>query len=327
MSGPVAALAVGVDAASLVSPVELVADGVVLQPPVDDEDSLELLALLVGGFLVGLYFLYDGFDTWQTYRLIKDTPTANVRSMAVGRTELEGTVREDHTTVDPPYTTDECVYVSWEAERREKYRDEDGNTKYRWETVADGTEAVRFQLEDATGRVLVRGDAGAEFDIFDDAKETTVTYSRGEAPPAAVTGFMKRARKRWNTEDPEAADDDGLFESAVDLVTDAMQTDEALTDTSNRRRYSQTVLPVGSEVYVFGSAEPRDDGEIDAGQEDLLEIRRDTGSDEFLVVDAEEERVQSRYSKLGPAKTIGGLVLSAVTLYLLVEWYYVPLTG
>jgi len=303
-------------------------DDVVLQPPVEDEDTLELLALLVGGFFFGLYLVYDGFDTWQTARLIQDTPTSNVRSMAVGRTELEGRVRRREQTIDPPYYQGDCVYVSWEAERREKYTDEDGNTKYRWETIADGTEAVKFDLEDDTGRVLVRGDMGAEFDIFEDKKQTTRIYSRGEAPPEEVTSFMRRARRRWNEPDPAGADDDSLFESAVEFVTDTVRGGaDPLTDTSNRRRYSQQVLPVGSQAYVLGSAEPVDGARVDSGQADLLEVRRDEGADEFLIVDAKEDRVQDHYSKMGPIKTVGGLTLSAVTLYLLLRWFYVPFAG
>jgi len=156
---------------------------------------------------------------------MEDTPTAKIRSMAVGRMEVEGTIRKDESTLQPPYTNGECVYVSWTAEERERYTDEDGNTKYRWETVADGTEAVSFYLEDGTGRVLVRADTGAEFDIFDSANKTSATYGRGESPPS-VMSFIRRTRKRRDADDPEEADDDNLFESAVDLVTDVMESND-----------------------------------------------------------------------------------------------------
>jgi len=303
---------------------ELLAGAVVLQPPVDDEDALELLVMLVAGFLFGLYLIYDGFDTWQLARLMEDTPTAKVRSMAVGRTEVEGVVRKNESTLQPPYTDEECVYVSWEAEERERYTDDDGNTRYRWETVADGTEAVSFFLEDETGKVLVRADTGAEFDIFDSANETSATYGRGESPPSSVTSFIRRTRQRRDADDPAEADDDSLFDSAVDFVTDVMESNDPLGDTSKRRRYEQTVLPVGSDVYVFGSAEPREGAHMQERQEELLEIRRDGGTGEFLVADASEDRIESRYSRWGPAKTVGGLLLSTVTLFLLLRWYYAP---
>lgn len=302
---------------------------VLLQPPVSDgEEFLGLLAVLLLGFFGGLYLVYDGFQTWKMYRLVQDTPTARVRSMAVGRTELEGTVREHDRTVEPPYTDNRCVYVNWKAERREQYQDDEGNTKYRWETVGEGTEKIPFELEDDTGSALVRADEGAEFDIFDEANQVSVTYARGETPPEQVTAFVDRFHRRQRSENPNADPDDGVFESAVDLVTDMFAgSGDPLTDTSNRRRYEQTVMPVGSEAYLFGSAEPRENVSMDAGQEELLEVRRDEGSGEFLVVDVEEERVRERYSSAGPAKTVGGLAVSAVALYLLLEWYYVPLAG
>lgn len=302
---------------------------VLLQPPVSDgEEFLGLLAVLLLGFLGGLYLVYDGFQTWKMYRLVQDTPTARVRSMAVGRTELEGTVREHDRTVEPPYTDDSCVYVSWEAERREKYQDDEGNTKYRWKTVGEGTERVPFELEDGTGSALVRADEGAEFDIFDDANEVSVTYGRGETPPEQVTAFVDRFHRRQRSENPDGDPDDGVFESAVDLATDMLAgSGDPLTDTSNRRRYKQTVMPVGSQAYLFGSAEPRANASMDASQEELLEVRRDEASGEFLVVDVEEERVRERYSSAGPMKTVGGLAVSAVALYLLLEWYYLPVAG
>ena len=171
-----------------------------------------------------------------------------------------------------------------------------------------------FRSEDETSRVLVQADTGAEFDIFDSANKTSATYGRGESPPS-VMSFIRRTRKRRDADDPEEADDDNLFESAVDLVTDVMESNDPLGDTSKRCRYEQTVLPVDSEVYVFGSAEPREGAHMRERQEELLEIRRDGGTGEFLVADASEDQVESRYSEWGPAETVGGLllILSAIT--------------
>ena len=92
------------------------------------------------------------------------------------------------------------------------------------------------------------------------------------------------------------------------------------------------MLPAGVEGYIFGSVEPRADAEMGDGQQDLLEIRRDGGTDEFLVADTSEERLQDRYSSRGPLKTGVGLVLSPLALFLLLRWYggalgTVPLLG
>jgi len=286
-----------------------------------DSGDGDLFIMLVIGFFLGLYLVYDGFGTWKTLRLIQDTPTEKVRSMAVGRTELEGHVRECEETVTPPYIDEECVYVSWKAERREKKKDDDGNTRYTWKTTGKGSEALRFDLEDETGRVLVRADCDEpEFEVLTDDYQTTVTYNRGESPPAEVSEYIDKFHQRAEADEE---DPDGLVGSALDSATDLLGNDDPLGNTRKRRRYHQTILPVDTDAYVFGSAEPKQEASMDAGQEDLLEIRRDDGSGEFLIADSGEDTLQDRYSSMAPAKTIGGLALSAITLYFLLSGYIV----
>jgi len=89
---------------------------------------------------------------------MEDTPTAKIRSMAVGRTEVEGTIRKDESTLQPPYTNGECV--------------------------------------------------------------------RSESPLPSIMSFIRRTRRRRDADDPKEADDDNLFESAVDLVTDVMESND-----------------------------------------------------------------------------------------------------
>lgn len=295
---------------------------VVLQSSSGDEGDLFILLLI--GFFGGLYLVYDGFNTWKLARLIQNTPTSKVRSMAVGRTELEGTVRKYERQTLPPYIDRECVYVAWEAEKRERYTDDDGDTHYRWETVAKGTEALAFTLEDETGNVLVRADEEMpDFDINADEFSHTAHFDHGQMPPEEVSQYIVefRSQKAANT---ETEDDGGVLDSAIDTVSDLMEADNPLTNTRKRRRYSQTVLPIGTEIYLLGSAHPRDAGTMSDGQQDLLEVRRDGETGEFLVSDSSESELQSSYSKRGPVETAAGLVLSAVALYFLLSWYILP---
>ena len=294
---------------------------VVLQSSSNDG---EMLLFLVIGFLGGLYLVYDGFNTWKLSRLIQDTPTSKVRSMAVGRTELEGSVRPFEGHLNPPYTDEDCVYVKWKAEKRERHTDKDGNTHYTWETVASGTEALAFYLEDATGKVLVRADEDLpEFDINDGAHSRTVYFNHGQLPPRDLGEYITRFRDREDTK-REFEDSGGLLSSAINSVAEFMEADNPLTNTAKRRRYTQTVLPVGTSIYLFGSAQSRSAGTMADGQQDLLEVRRDSETGEFLLSDSSEEELQSSYSKRGPLETIAGIVVSAVALYFLLSWYIVP---
>jgi hypothetical protein len=296
--------------------------GTVLQSGGDDE--IVILAVLLLAFFGGLYLVYDGFTTWQLARLIQDTPTAKVRSMAVGRTELEGVVREHDGTIDVPYTDEKCVHIDWDAERRERHTDEDGNVHYTWETVASGTETLWFDLEDDTGRVLVRGDVDApEFDIRDDGHSMTDTFSRGEPAPAQVKEFIRSFRDRSEREhasDSESGDS-GMFDRMFDAASDLFEDGDPLSGTHRRRRYSQTILPVGTDIYLFGSAEPKQGGSMESSEADLLEVRRDSGTGEFLIADINEDQLQESYSKRGPLEIGVGLVLSAVGLYFLLSRY------
>lgn len=294
---------------------------VVLQSS-DSASPTEKFLILSVVFLVSLYAVYWGFGQWKLSRLIQDTPTEKVRSMSAGRTELEGTVREADGTVDPPYTESEAVYVDWSAQRRERHRDDDGNVEYRWETVASGREVYPFALEDDTGRALIRADADdPTVDINGDDHRTTVTYHQGEQPPAAVSQFVNGGDAEGGAE--AESGDGGFIDSAVDAVSDAMDR-QALHDTGHRRRYKQSVLPVGSHVYAFGSAQPRQDASMEAGQQDLLELRRHEGTDRFLISDSEEEELQESYSRRGPVVMALGLLVSAVSLYYLLSWFILP---
>jgi hypothetical protein len=301
--------------------------GTVLQSSGDDE--LVLLGVLLLAFFGGLYLIYDGFTTWQLARLIQDTPTAKVRSMAVGRTELEGVVREHDGTIDVPYTDEECVHIDWRAERRERHTDKDGNTHYTWETIADGRETLWFDLEDDTGRVLVRADADEpEFDIRDDGHSTRDTFYQGERAPAQVTEFIQEFRDRTEgreaKETTENQEESGMFDRMFDAASDFFDGGTPLSQTHRRRRYSQTILPVGTDIYLYGSAEPREGGSMTTSEADLLEIRRDSGTGEFLIADVGEEQLQDSYSKWGPLKIALGLALSAIGLYFLLSRYLLP---
>ncbi|WP_248516757.1 E3 ubiquitin ligase family protein [Salinarchaeum laminariae] len=287
-------------------------------------DSGELFVFLLIGFFGGLYLVYDGFGTWQLSRLVQDTPTSRVRSMSVGRVELEGIARTHEDSVTPPLADEECVYVDWEAEKRERRVDDDGDVHYEWVTTARGTRALAFELDDDTGSVLVRGDRDdPEFDLNEEGNRRTQTYGSGEPAPEDVRRFVSAkgdpsatgARDRSADE----AETDGLLDDitgfAADLATDS------LDDTSNRRRYSETVLPLGRHVYVFGSADSREDARMETSEADLLEIRRDPGTDEFLISDSTEGRLQESYGRWGPIEAIVGLAISAASLFVLLNTY------
>lgn len=282
---------------------------VVLQSNGDDDPFLVLLFLFAGG----LFAIYWGWKRYRRYTLIRDTPTAKVRSMAVGRTELEGHARPADETFSAPFTTEECLYAHWKVE---EYRYDSEEDRHEWQSIASGELTTSFFLEDDTGRVLVKADEGADFDLSGDCRRT-ITVSGAESPPSAVAAFIEA--ERGDTDLTTVLGD------AVGSLAETFTDDGRIGHSNNRRRYTQTILPVGESGYVFGSAQPVPVSEVpdrEAGaNEDLLAVEADGGTDMFFVSDRKEETLSKHYSRMAPLAVFGGLAASAVALYFLLSWY------
>lgn len=138
--------------------------------------------LLGIGFLIGIAFMYLGAKKWRVGRLIKNTPTERVRSVAVGRTEVNGTCRDAGVTYEQPYTDGECVYRHWEVEEYRESSDPDDNSS-EWVTVDSGTDVAPFFLEDDTGQILVDTTEGPYFEVSDENSYSTKVGAGAEPPP------------------------------------------------------------------------------------------------------------------------------------------------
>ncbi len=105
---------------------------------------------LLAGLGAGLFFFFKGFRTWRHMRLIQDTPTSRIRSMALGRVELYGQAVEK-AELTAPLTGAACVYYRYQIEEEVQ-----GNKHRSWRTVDSGSSSAwPFYLEDDTGRVAV----------------------------------------------------------------------------------------------------------------------------------------------------------------------------
>ncbi len=101
-----------------------------------------------------------GFSVWRRMRLIVDTPTAKVRSMPMGRIELNGHAQEKAELI-APITKSPCVYYRYTVEEERR----SGKNNKTWVTVDRGdSSAWGFYLEDDTGAVLLMPE-GAKVEI------------------------------------------------------------------------------------------------------------------------------------------------------------------
>ncbi|HVP31445.1 MAG TPA: GIDE domain-containing protein [Myxococcota bacterium] len=122
--------------------------------------------LLLAGAAIGLGLFLHGFTLWRRRRRIEDTPTSKVRSLSLGCVELSGRARA-RTLLRGPLSSVPCVFFRWRVEEERR----SGKSRS-WHTVASGSsEAVAFELEDDTGRVLV-DPRGAQLEIEAQLRET-----------------------------------------------------------------------------------------------------------------------------------------------------------
>ena len=103
-----------------------------------------------GALALGLFLLVRGVEFGARRRLIENTPTSRIRSLAMGFVELSGKARRKY-TLKVPYLLADCVYYRYSIQ--EKRNTGRGS---RWTVVEAGQSGpVPFLLEDNTGRVLV----------------------------------------------------------------------------------------------------------------------------------------------------------------------------
>ncbi|MBI5389437.1 hypothetical protein HZB01_03595 [Candidatus Woesearchaeota archaeon] len=135
------------------------------------------------GFFTGLYLFYKGFTWLQQKKMIENTPTSKVRSIAMGRVEVYGAAVPDKGKVlQSPLSRKNCVYYRCIIE---EYRH--AGKSSRWVTLKDENDGIPFFLQDETGKVLV-DPIGADIEIPKDAQYNS---SFGRDPPKEVQFFLK----------------------------------------------------------------------------------------------------------------------------------------
>jgi hypothetical protein len=141
------------------------------------QSAMDSSAAMLAGAGAGLVCFCHGFRVWRRLRLIEDTPTAKVRSMALGRVELAGRA-EARAELEAPLTGLPCAWFRYEIEE-----ERGSGRRRRWATVARGDSNEHgFYLADETGRVLV-DPRGAQLVLDCDWSET----NPGVRPPLART--------------------------------------------------------------------------------------------------------------------------------------------
>ncbi len=130
---------------------------------------------------LGMYLFYKGFRWWEEKKLIENTPTSKVRSLAMGFVEVYGKVAPFRgKLLSAPFSKKPCVWCRWTVE---EYKSR-GKSSH-WDVIQKGTLGDYFLLNDGTGTVLVDS-RGATIDIPLDFEAENGMFGK-RLPPAALS--------------------------------------------------------------------------------------------------------------------------------------------
>lgn len=159
-------------------------------------------------------------------RTVEDVPTSKVKGVFYGLNEVKGAVNSDaplqtYLTERPSVWHEWSISEHWK--KTESYRDKDGNRKTRtksgWRKVDSGGGIQAFFLLDDTGELLIEPE-GAKVDA-----PSTMSRRCGPSDPL------------YYEKGPSGA----------------------IANSTHRRRFSESSLSPGDELYVLGSAKLRED--------------------------------------------------------------------
>jgi len=220
----------------------------------------------------GLYIFYLGFRALNVKRIIENTPTSKIRSVAMGPVEIFGKAVPKKTLLSP-ILQKPCVYYNTIIRERR------GTGKYaRWVTIYWKTSDDRFFVRDDTGYALV-DPKDAEIEIEPDLKLQTGIW--GNKIPKEVEDFAKRENINLRTLS-------GIFKNMV---------------------FSEQLIAPNDEVYVFGTAtENPDVKNPQKGYENIL-IKKGDAFKFFYISDKPEKTVLSRYGRRIKLFIPGGAIL------------------
>jgi hypothetical protein len=106
----------------------------------------QLLVFSGAAAVAGTVGFVHGFRDLRTFQIIRDTPTAKIRSMAMGLVEINGEA-ETRSLVTAPFSGRQCAY--WQVEVAVRGRRDN------WSTVHRNSSGQPFFIRDETGLAMI----------------------------------------------------------------------------------------------------------------------------------------------------------------------------
>lgn len=217
------------------------------------------LLVIVLASLAALGCLIGAFWALRCKRLIDDIPTSRTQGVFIGMAELKGTAESEAPIVSYLAGT-RCVQYQWRIEEHwsrtvtETYTDAKGHVQTRlrtesgWTKVAGGEKSIPFYLQDDTGVIRV---------VPEGAAIKNVAVFNETCSPGNALYFGKGP--------------------ATDIA-----------NTTHRRRFHESALPIHTMLYVMGHARERQDVVA-------AEIACDKNAPMFLISTSTEKQISTGY--------------------------------
>jgi hypothetical protein len=224
-------------------------------------------------FFLGVILIFIGFIWLKQKRLIEDTPTSRIRSLAMGPVEAYGeVVPAQGKILKSPFSNKDCVYYRYTIE---EYRRSGKNNQ--WVTVKSGEERTHFFLQDDTGVVLV-DPKGARISIPMDFKYSS---QLGVNPPESVMQFLNNNRISF----------------------------EGLLGVNKTMRYQEYFIEPKDKLYIFGTAGDNpfvEDATATKGTEDVM-IQKGKGKI-YYISDKSEKEILKNLGWMVMGGMLGGVI-------------------
>jgi len=257
--------------------------------------------------IAGLGIFLYGFNRMKKYRLIQDTPTSKIRSMAMGLVELHGSVFADK-HITSPFSRTKCVYYYYSIKEYRKHTitDSEGKTKttYKWENVASGDKRIPFFAKDETGSVYVDPD-GAEFNV--QVKKAFLQRSG----IFGAFGSIVNTLKNWDSNNESSMDVDAWGLTPIDPKSHS-----SVGSNVGDRRYYESYVEPDDDLFVLGTA-----ANSPQAPDNVL-IRKGENEPTYIISDKSEKEVigSLKWTMIG-AFVFGGIfsIIGIALLYIFIE--------
>ncbi|MBI5389438.1 hypothetical protein HZB01_03600 [Candidatus Woesearchaeota archaeon] len=225
-------------------------------------------------FAVGLFMFFGCLEWFKVKRIIENTPTSKIRSLAMGIVEIAGSViLSKNNLIKSPFFQTSCAYYKYWIEGY------DNRGKNRaWRIIAMGEHHTLFFLKDETGMVTVD-------------------------PKGAI----------FNIEKYEVSTDSQLLQNpspSVKSILDEKKLSYALlTDRYSQFRCTEQRIATGDKLYILGSAGKNPFVKQGEAQENVQGIMMQQGKNEklYYISDSPEKKIlQDIKRRLWTGLIIGG---------------------